>query len=138
MNRARAQTYSVPRGAFGAYVYTLTFRNAGAKVVRSIAYEYQVVAAPGQTSLTTRQFQCKVKVKADKSQKLSVVSNLAPTHTVSADAGGDKTMAAKVTVNRVEYADGSVWQRRDWEDPKRPGNEGVKSHEAGGQQCRAW
>ena len=129
---------SAPRGAAGAYVYALSFRNHGAKAVRSIAYEYQVVPSPGQTIVTTRQFDCKVKVKADKSQRLTVSTALAPTHTVSAGAAKDKTVAAAVQVNRVVYADGSVWRRDGWEDPARPGSEGARTHEAGGHQCRAW
>ena len=129
---------SAPRGGYGAYVYALTFRNGGAKAVRSIAYEYKVVPSPGQTVVTTRQFLCKVKVKADRSQRLTVFTALAPTHTVSAEAAEDKTLGAEVKVNRVEYADGSVWRRDGWEDPARPGSEGARTHEAGGHQCRAW
>ncbi len=79
-----------------------------------------------------------MKVKADKGQRLTVSTALAPTHTVSAETAEDKTVGAVVKVNRVEYADGSVWRRDGWEDPARPGSEGARTHEAGGHQCRAW
>jgi hypothetical protein len=137
-NEICGSSSSAPRGGYGAYVYALSFRNHGARAIRSIAYEYKVVPSPGQTIVTTRQFDCKVKVKADKSQRLTVSTALAPTHTVSAETADDRTVGAEVQVNRVEYADGSVWRREGWEDPARPGSEGARTHEAGGRQCRAW
>ena len=67
--------------------------------------------------MARHQFLCRVKVKPTKEKDLSVFSLLRPSAVVNAASASDKSptgLRERVLLNRVEYADGSIWQRREW------------------------
>jgi len=98
------------------FAYQAKIQNAGAKAIEIVFWEYQFVD-PSTRALTRRQFLCGVKIKPDKEKELQASSLLGPSDVISAASLGDKPenlFQEKVVINRVEYADGSIWQRRDW------------------------
>ena len=99
------------------YFYRLDVRNAGAKVMKSFAWAYQPDETPDPFD---RQFFCVVKAKPNESKGLELFSPLAPSRIVDAAKAGDKSeknAKAKVVINKIEYVDGSAWQRPGW-NPK--------------------
>lgn len=99
------------------YVYRLQVKNASTKVVKSFAWEYQLSDKPDSLD---RQFYCSIKAKPSESKDLELFSPLAPSRVVDASKAGQKpakSSDAKVIINKIEYADGSVWQRQGW-NPK--------------------
>ena len=100
-----------------AYEYRAKVRNAGAKVVEVVFWEYQFREAANPATLARRQFLCGVNIKPNKEKELLAVSLSGPSDVISAGSLADKSgnqFEEKVVINRVEYADGSIWQRKDW------------------------
>lgn len=121
------------------YDYRLKVRNTGAKKVKSILWEYQVLAPAGAPDPARRLFLCAAGIKPGADKRLSVQTPLAPFNVVSADGPGDQPPLAKAVVNRVEYADGSTWRRGDWEQSD---SEVARAVDAGrrlrGGECVVW
>ena len=67
--------------------------------------------------MTRRQFLCSLKMKPDKEKELQSFSVSGPGGVIGAESLTNKSgnlYQEKVLINRVEYADGSIWQRRGW------------------------
>ncbi|HEX8160873.1 MAG TPA: hypothetical protein VF538_03170 [Pyrinomonadaceae bacterium] len=101
------------------YAYRVRVQNASAKVVEVVFWEYQFIDPANPESVARRQFLCGVNIKPDKEKELQAFSSFGPTDVINAARPGDKSENAfreKVLINRVEYKDGSAWQRKDWDD----------------------
>jgi hypothetical protein len=62
-----------------------------------------------------RQFLCGVSIKPEKDKELQAFSLSGPHDVISVDTLSKKSPGEeKVVINRVEYGDGSIWQRKDW------------------------
>ena len=99
------------------YAYRAKIRNASPKVIEVVFWEYQFKELATSSAVTRRQFLCGVLIKPEKDKELQAFSLSGPHEVVSVDALAKKSDAAgeeKVIINRVEYADGSIWQRKDW------------------------
>lgn len=103
------------------YEYRVKVKNVGSKKVTSLVWEYHVVDSP-VAAASRRLFQCAEELKPGESKRLHAFTPLAPVTVVSADGAGDAPKA-EVVINRIEYADGSAWQRAGWEPgPPKGGN----------------
>lgn len=112
------QEANTPSGkAVDGYSYRAKIQNAGTKVIEIVFWEYQF-NDPGKASITARrQFLCGVNIRPSKDKELQGFSVSGPSDVVSVDALANKSGSApleKVLINRVEYADGTIWQRKDW------------------------
>jgi hypothetical protein len=98
------------------FSYRAKIHNASGKVIEVIFWEYQFKETTNSTAVSRRQFLCGVSIKPEKDKELQAFSLSAPRDVVSVDALANKsdTGEDKVLINRVEYADGSIWQRKDW------------------------
>jgi hypothetical protein len=99
------------------FLYQARIRNAGKSAVEVLFWEYQFKERANPANVTTRHFLCGVNIKPNKEQELSVFSTFSPAGVISAESLGDKSgnlFEEKILINRVEYADGTIWQRRDW------------------------
>jgi hypothetical protein len=100
-----------------AFSYLVKVQNASRKVVEILFWEYQFIDPSNPANVSRRQFLCGVNIKPDKEKELRALSFSGPSDIVSlgelANAAG-KEFREKVVINRVEYADGSTWQRKDW------------------------
>lgn len=100
------------------FAYRIKVRNAGAKGVEVLFWEYRFVEAANPSNVARRQFLCGVQIKPDKEREVVAFSPSGPNGAVSAESLADKSRSAfqeKVVINRVEYADGSIWQRKGWD-----------------------
>ena len=117
MRAAEANASLSGRPASTIYFYRLQVKNFSAKVVKSFAWGYQPAA---ESNPFDRQFFCVVKTKPSENKEIELFSPLAPSHVVDAMKAGtktEKTSANTVIINKIEYLDGSVWQRPGW-NPK--------------------
>lgn len=99
------------------FAYRVKIQNASAKVVEVVFWEYQFKELANPTTVARRQFLCGVNIKPDKEKELQAFSTLGPSDVISVASLANKSenlFEEKVVINRVEYADGSIWQRRDW------------------------
>jgi hypothetical protein len=99
------------------YAYRVKMQNAGAKVVEVVFWEYQFIDPSNPSTVARRQFLCGVNIKPEKEKELQAFSSFGPTDAVSVGSLAEKSGNAfreQVLINRVEYTDGSAWQRKDW------------------------
>jgi hypothetical protein len=98
------------------FAYRAKIHNASPKLIEVIFWEYQFSDSDG-TNLTRRQFLCGVSIKPEKDRELQAFILNGPHDVISVATLAKKTAnaaAEKVVINRVEYADGSIWQRQNW------------------------
>jgi hypothetical protein len=99
------------------FEYHLKVHNTGTSPVEVIFWEYQFADTADPTNVTHRQFLCGVNIKPDKQKDLRGFSALGPNDVVSVGNLGNKpenSYKSTVVINRVEYTDGTIWQRKDW------------------------
>ncbi|HEV2764105.1 MAG TPA: hypothetical protein VGV38_14070, partial [Pyrinomonadaceae bacterium] len=99
------------------YAYRVKVRNAGAKVAEIVFWEYRFTESSNPTNVARRQFLCGAIIKPGKEKELEGFGVSGPGGVVSAAGLAGKTgpqFAEEVLVNRVEYADGTIWQREGW------------------------
>ncbi len=116
---AARKTASAPSG--NIFLYELKVKNLDEKTIRSFIWEYQPVKESTLQNASSRRFLCVEKIKEGDSKTLRIVSHLPPVNVVDAAVSGDESMkdfAVDVVINRVEYADGTVWKRVDWDDSR--------------------
>lgn len=105
-----------PRVADG-FIYQARIQNKAKQNIEIVFWEYQFIDPANPGSVTRRQFLCGVKIKAAKESELKVFSLLGPSDVINAATAGNQTQSQlqeKAVVNRLEFSDGSIWQRRDW------------------------
>ena len=99
------------------FEYLVKVQNASKKVIEILFWEYQFIDQSNPANVTRRQFLCGVNIKPNKEKELQAFSLSGPSEVVSvgslANPSGN-VFQEKVLINRVEYADGSTWQRKDW------------------------
>lgn len=115
---ARRSASATPENIF---VYELKIKNTDSKAIRSFIWEYRSAGETQSANISSRQFLCSEKIKAGDSETLRIFSHLPPTNVVDTSDSknkSDKNHASDILINRVEYADGTVWQRPDWDGSK--------------------
>lgn len=105
-----------PKPADG-FVYRIKVHNANPKAIEILFWEYQFIDQSNATPVTRRQFLCGVTIKSDKDKDVEAFSMSGPSDVISVEMLSKKSatlLQEKVVINRVEYADGSIWQRKGW------------------------
>jgi hypothetical protein len=111
------ESRSPKRKEVEGYEYRVKFQNAGEKAVEVLFWEYQFTETANPSNVARRQFLCGVGIKPGKEKEVISFSVSGPSNVVSAGSLASETSPAygeRVVVNRVEYADGTIWQRKDW------------------------
>jgi hypothetical protein len=123
------------------YDYRVKVQNTGAKAVEVLFWEYQFEETANPSNLTRRQFLCGVQMKGGKEKELQAFGASGPAAAISADSLSNKSpnpFAERVVINRIEYADGSIWQRKDWNYAEvRASIQRAVSTPWGAEMCRA-
>ena len=99
------------------FSYRVKVQNAGSKVIEVVFWEYQFRESSSPPNVARRQFLCGVNIKPAREKELQAFSLAGPGDVISAGSVGDKSARVfeeKAVINRVEYGDGSIWQRKDW------------------------
>jgi len=99
------------------FSYRIKVENQSANVVEIVFWEYQFMDPSNPELVARRQFLCGVSIPAGKGKELQGFSMSGPSDVVDV-----KTLAnnaanpfkENVLINRVEFADGSIWQRKGW------------------------
>jgi hypothetical protein len=97
------------------FTYRAKVHNASGKAIEIIFWEYQLKEVGAATPSLRRQFLCGIAIKPEKNSELQAFSLSGPHDVVSVEALKKKADGEELAViNRVEFADGSIWQRKDW------------------------
>jgi hypothetical protein len=123
------------------YEYSVKFRNAGARAVEVLFWEYRFAERANTSNVARRQFLCGVMLKPGKEKQVRTFGVSGPSVVVSAGTlagAGETAFDESVVVNRVEYSDGTIWQRRDWNFAEvRESIKRATSTPWGAEMCRA-
>ena len=96
------------------YIYKVTVKNNGAKRIKAVDWEYQFLHPETQEVVGSRRITSRVKLSPHKTEVLKAQLFQQPTHIVWADQLGKKyrdQFKEQVIIHRIDYADGSTWQR---------------------------
>ena len=95
------------------YRYKVLVKNAGAKTVKLIDWDYVFLDPNTRQEVARRQFTSEEKVRPGKDRELEVFILSPPFLTVNAGASrtGEAPFVEQVILMRVEYSDGTIWQR---------------------------
>jgi hypothetical protein len=99
------------------FTYQVKVQNGSGKIIQTIFWEYQFRETATPANVTRRQFLCSGKINPDKGKDLQVFSLSGPSDVVSVKSLAKRSadqFKEGVVINRVEYTDGTFWQRRDW------------------------
>lgn len=123
------------------YDYRVKVQNAGQKAVEVVFWEYQFEETANPSNLTRRQFLCGVQIKGGKEKELQAFGASGPAAAISVESLANKSdnpFGERVVINRIEYADGSIWQRKDWNYAEVRGSiQRAVSTPWGAEMCRA-
>ena len=111
-----AQEASEPPRVAG-FMYEVKFKNLDTKQVQMIFWEYQFKEPMSPENISRHRYVCGVKIKPDKDKLIQIFSTLGPGNVISVKnlkRGSDNQFDESVIIDRIEFEDGSSWQRRDW------------------------
>ena len=114
MEKSVAEARAPKTQPMDGYAYRIKVQNPTTKVVEIVFWEYQFHDPANPDLVARRQFLCGVNIPAGKGKDLEGFSLSGPSDVVNVktlDSGGFKE---NVLINRVEYSDGSIWQRKAW------------------------
>jgi hypothetical protein len=99
------------------FVYVVKFKSASAKPIERLFWEYQFTETANPANVTRRRFLCNVKIKPEQARDLEIFSLGGQSDVISVKSlakGSGNQFKEAVVIDRVEYADGSFWQLKDW------------------------
>ena len=114
LEKSVAQSRAPQAKPMDGYAYRIKVQNAHTQAVEVVFWEYQFRDPANPDLVARRQFLCGVNIPSGKGKDLEGFSLSGPSDVVDVktlDSGGFKE---NVVINRVEYSDGTIWQRKAW------------------------
>ena len=113
MDKNVAESRTAKPKSTDGFAYKIKVQNRGPKGIDIVFWEYQFNDPADPSLLARRQFLCGANISADKSKELEGFSLSGP-GVVNVNTLAKAENKEKAVINRVEYSDGSIWQRKDW------------------------
>ena len=99
------------------FTYRAKFQNVSSKDLEIIFWEYEFTDNAISPVVSRRQFLCAGMVKPGKEKELKGFTLSGPSDVVAVESLGKKTdspLKERVVINRLEFTDGTIWQRKGW------------------------
>ena len=97
------------------YAYRIKVQNPSKKVVEAVFWEYRFYDPANPNQIARRQFLCVANIGTGKGKELEGFSRFGPSDVVNVNTLNSGTpFKEEVLINRVEYTDGSMTQRKAW------------------------
>jgi hypothetical protein len=110
------QSSRAPKPVEG-FAYRAKFQNTSSKELEIIFWEYEFTDAAVTPVVSRRQFLCAGLTKAGKEKEFRGFTLSGPSDVVAVDSLAKKTdspLKERVVINRLEFTDGTIWQRKGW------------------------
>jgi len=114
MEKSVAESRAQRSKTMDGYLYRIKAQNTSAKVAEIVFWEYRFLDPANPELSARRQFLCGVNMPAGKGKDLEGFSLSGPSEVVNVKTLADNAFKEDVLINRVEYSDGSIWQRKGW------------------------
>lgn len=108
---------TAPPKSLDTFAYEVKLANGSRKAIDVVFWEYQFIDPESPATPTRRQFLCGAGIKPGKEKELQASSLSGPSDVVSVKTlttDSAKRFREIALINRVEYADGSIWERKGW------------------------
>jgi hypothetical protein len=95
-------------------IYEFTVKNTGSKAIKYLLWEHSFTDPATQKRFGRRQYKSSVKILPGMTAKLVAYFLLPPPGTIDVKQAGQDLQelpTAQVVIQRIKYADGSVWER---------------------------
>jgi hypothetical protein len=115
LEKTVAESRSPKAKPMDGYAYRIKVQNASTKLVEIVFWEYQFQDPANPETMARRQFLCGVNISAGKGKELEGFSLSGPSDVVDVktlNSGG--AFKENVVINRIEFSDGTIWQRKAW------------------------
>lgn len=99
------------------FSYQVKMHNASTRTILAVFWEYRFTESAKPANVTRRQFACTARIKPEKDKEFRLFSLSGPSDVIdvkSLSRNSGNQFHEAVQINRVEYEDGSFWQRKDW------------------------
>jgi len=103
-----------PVDGFG---YQVKVQNEHSQVADVVFWEYQFIDPAKPDAVARRQFLCAVRIDPGKVKEIQAFTLSGPGDVVNAagaSIASGNSLTENAVINRVEYVDGSIWLRKDW------------------------
>ena len=117
MEKSVAESRAPGTKMMDGFAYRIKVQNAYKKDVEAVFWEYQFLDPANPNFLARRQFLCGVNIGSGKSKEHEGFSLSGPMDVVDVKTladNGSNPLNENVVINRIEYTDGSIWQRKAW------------------------
>ena len=115
MEKSVAEARAPKTQPLDGFAYRIKVQNPTAKVVEIVFWEYQFHDPANSDLVARRQFLCGVNIPAGKGKDLEGFSLSGPSDVINVKTlNSGSSFKENVLINRVEYSDGSIWQRKAW------------------------
>jgi hypothetical protein len=97
-----------------SFLYKISIKNTGQKTFKEIDWDYVFSDAATGAEVSRREFTAVEHLGPGKQKEFTFFSSRPPTHTISVDKLNKSerdAISEHVVIMRIQYADGSVWQR---------------------------
>ena len=115
LEKSVAESRAPKAAPMDGYAYRIKVQNTIKKVVEVVFWEYQFRDPANPELVARRQFLCGVDIPEGKTKELEGFSLSGPSDVVDVktlDSGA--AFKENVVINRIEYSDGAIWQRKAW------------------------
>jgi hypothetical protein len=107
-----SQKKDMPEGPSVNYIYQVKLKNTGTKEIRSTTWEYLVFDTEHQIEIGRHRFVDNTRIRPGKTATVVGYSTTPATTVIHATKSGkDDQTSEHVLVSRIEYEDGTFWQR---------------------------
>jgi hypothetical protein len=142
IEKAVQESRTLQAKAVDGYSYRATVKNITGTKTEVIFWEYQFTELANPSNFVRRQFICVAGIKPGENKELQVFSIAGPSDAISAESlakPSQKLFDEKVVVNRIEYSNGAILQRPDWDYKKlKPAIDHAVKTPWGREMCRAF
>ena len=115
LEKSVAESRSRKTQPIDGFVYHIKVQNPTTKVIEIVFWEYQFHDPANPDLVARRQFLCGVNIPAGKGKDLEGFSISGPSDVIDVKTlNAGSNFKEHVLINRVEYSDGSIWQRKAW------------------------
>jgi hypothetical protein len=97
-----------------SFMYKVSFKNNSAKIIKSLDWDHVFFDAGTKAETARHQFTTDEKISPGKQKEFTVFSPKPPSQTISVQKLNQRerdTVGEAIVIMRIQYADGSVWQR---------------------------
>jgi hypothetical protein len=139
LERINQQAREAEKPMMEGFAYLVKVQNGGAKVIQNVFWEYQFRETSNPSNLVRRQFICSAKIKPSQEKSLQAFSRLGPSEVIDVKSLGKKANSefeGEVRINRIEFSDGTFWQRKGWEVSEHKLNEKARAETRNLPMCR--